>query len=406
MFFSESEVFEFINENDVKFIRLAFCDVFGTQKNISIQPGELARAFSTGISIDASAIRGFGSEEKTDLFLFPDPTTFSILPWRPQHGRVVRLFCNIKYPDGTDFELDSRLILNNAVKYAQKAGYGCEFGVECEFYLFQLDQNGNATDTPLDNAGYLDIAPEDKGENVRREICLTLEEMGIIPETSHHEDGPGQNEICFKHSTALLCADNVTTFKSVVKTVAARNGLYATFEPKPIKNCAGNGFHINMSPHKLGKQPEREDNEYFIAGILKYISDMTAFLNRTGDSYLRFGDFRAPKYITWSPQNRSQLIRIPAVSSDEMSRFELRSPDPMTNPYLAFALLIYAGIAGVENKLPLDEPINISLLTANDEQLHNIKLLPKSYKDAINLASHSEFIKNIFPARLIEAYLD
>ena len=406
MFFSESEVFEFINENDVKFIRLAFCDVFGMQKNISILPGELLRAFSTGISIDASAIRGFGSEEKSDLFLFPDPTTFSLLPWRPSNGRVVRLFCNIKYPDGTDFELDSRLILKQAVKCAQQAGYGCEFGVECEFYLFKLDESGNPTDIPFDNAGYLDIAPEDKGENVRREICLTLEEMGIIPETSHHEDGPGQNEICFKHSTALICADNATTFKSVVKTIAARNGLYATFEPKPIKACAGNGFHINMSPHKIGHSPELEDHQYFIAGILKYISEMTVFLNRTEDSYLRFGDFRAPKYITWSPQNRSQLIRIPSVSADEMIRLEVRSPDPMTNPYLAFALLLNAGIEGINNKIPLTEPINISLFNAGNEQLEGLELLPSNYKEAINLASSSEFIKNLFPTRLIEAYLN
>ena len=229
--YTYDEVMTFVEEEDVKFIRLAFCDVNGKQKNISIMPHELKKAFNDGISFDASAIDGFGDEVKSDLFLHPDSSTLSILPWRPSQGRVVRMFCDIKHPDGTPFEKDGRLILKKAVNEAANMGITCNFGAEVEFYLFKTDENGNKMSEPFDDAGYLDIAPDDKGENVRREICLTLLDMGIIPESSHHEEGPGQNEIDFKHSDALCSADNVVTLKSVVKTIAMRNGLCADFSP-------------------------------------------------------------------------------------------------------------------------------------------------------------------------------
>jgi glutamine synthetase len=242
MLYKENDAIEFIAENDVKFIRLAYCDIYGTQKNVSIMPSELKRAFKEGISFDASAVLGFGEEVRSDLFLFPDPSSLALLPWRPSHGRVVRFFCDIKHPDGTLFELSSRLILKNAVRYAAEKGFRISFGAECEFYLFKCDEEGNPTDIPFDNAGYMDVSPIDKGENVRREICLTLEEMGITPEASHHEEGPGQNEIDFKYGDPIVSADNVTTFKWVVRTIAARNGLFATFDPKPLKDQSGNGF--------------------------------------------------------------------------------------------------------------------------------------------------------------------
>lgn len=276
MFYTETEVMEFVKENDVKFIRLAFCDIFGVQKNIAIMPSELQRAFQEGFPFDATAVPGLESADD-DLLLVPDPSTFSILPWRPDTGRVIRLSCNLFNRDMTPFELDSRYLLKQATAAARKAGVTCNMGVNCEFYLFRTDENGNPTETPLDNAGYFDIAPEDKGENIRREICLSLESMGICPESSHHEEGPGQNEIDFKYSDPLSSADNVTAFKVAVTTLAARNGLYASFAPKPIPDKNGNGFHINISPDMF--QPEEGYFEHFMAGIMNRINEITLFLN-------------------------------------------------------------------------------------------------------------------------------
>lgn len=243
MKYSKQEVMQYVEEEDVKFIRLAFCDVFGKQKNVSIMPEELPRAFEYGIAFDASAIAGFGDESRSDLLLHPDAETLMILPWRPEHGRVVRMFCSISYPDGKPFACDTRTLLKQAAAQAAAEGYAFAFGAEQEFYLFKLDEDGEPTQEPYDKAGYMDIAPEDKGENIRREICLTLEQMGIRPESSHHEEGPGQNEIDFRYSDPLTAADNVITFQTIVRTVAHRNGLFADFSPKPLKEKPGNGFH-------------------------------------------------------------------------------------------------------------------------------------------------------------------
>ena len=246
MKYSKEEVIQYVQEEDVKFIRLAFCDVFGKQKNISIMPDELPRAFEHGIAFDASAVAGFGDEAKSDLLLHPEPETLMPLPWRPEHGRVIQLFSGITRPDGTPFECDTRNLLKNAVEAANNAGCEFTFGAEQEFYLFYLDEDGNPTKTPCDTAGYMDIAPEDHGENVRREICLTLEQMGIRPESSHHEQGPGQNEIDFHYGVPLDAADQMSTFMMAVRTIAGRNGLYADFSPVPLKDKPGNGYHINI----------------------------------------------------------------------------------------------------------------------------------------------------------------
>lgn len=398
MNFGYDDVLEFIEQEDAKFIRLAFCDIHGKLKNISVMPDEIKRAFSDGISFDASAIDGFDTEEKSDLFLFPVPSTLNVLPWRPSQGKVVRMFCNIKYPDGRPFELDSRLILENAVKYAKDNGLTIYFGTEFEFYLFKADENGNPTDVPFDNAGYFDVAPEDKGENVRREICLTLLEMGMKPECSHHEEGPGQNEIDFKYSDAITAADNAINFITVVKAAALSNGLFADFSPKPIKNCSGNGLHINMSI----KSDDGEDyTDRFIAGIMAHIKEMTAFLNPCENSYKRLGEKKAPKYITWSRENRSQLIRIPAATG-EYKRIELRSPDPTVNPYLAFALLIYAGIDGILTKKKLRNSTNINLYTADKSVTKNLDVLPQTLKEAVEAAKNSEFISKVLPKELVK----
>ena len=400
MKYSKAEVLQYMQEENIKFIRLEFCDVFGKQKNISIVPQELPRAFEQGIAIDASAISGFGDESHSDLFLHPDTDTLMLLPWRPEHGRVVRMFCSISYPDGTPFECDTRSLLKKAVQTAKQNGYQFFFGAEQEFYLFHLDENGNPTKTPYDNASYMDISPEDKGENIRREVCLTLEQMGILPESSHHEEGPGQNEIDFRYSDPLTAADNSMTFQTAVKTIAGLNGVFADFSPKPLENQAGNGFHINMSV----KSSDGTDNmDSMIAGILFKISDMTVFFNPTPDSYKRFGSHKAPKYISWSSENRSQLIRVPAAIGI-YRRAELRSPDPSANTYLAFALMIYAALEGIQNKLVLPPPADINLYKADDSTLKNFKQLPKDFKSACMAAANSDFIKKHIPDTILNIY--
>ena len=396
------KVVNFVQEEDVKFIRLAFFDVFGVQKNISIMPDELERAFYDGISFDASSIQGFGDEVQSDLFLFPDPSTLSILPWRPSNGRVARMYCDIRYPDGTIFEKDSRLILKKAIAYAGSMGVTVDVGAEMEFYLFKTDENGNATKIPFDRAGYLDIAPEDKGENVRREICFNLIDMGIQPESSHHAAGPGQNEIDFRYSDPLTAADNASTLKWVVKTSAMSNGLHAEFSPKPMANESGSSMHVNLS---IRSSDGQKDSEKFMAGIMAHVREMTLFLNPTEESYQRFGAKKAPKYITWSPENRSQLIRIPAAKSGH-NRIELRSPDPMANPYLAFALLIYAGLDGIEKDMDIPEPMNINLFTASEDITENLLTLPLSLSEAYKCAKHSDFINKYLPKAYLEAYGD
>lgn len=400
MKYTKEEIMQFVMEEDVKFIRLAFCDVFGKQKNISLMPDELSRAFDFGIAIDASAVEGFGGDIYSDLLLHPDPDTLSILPWRPEHGKVVRMFCTVTYPDGRLFENDTRSILIKAVEDARKEGYEFFFGAEMEFYLFKLDENGEPTDIPYDKAGYMDVAIADKGENVRREICLTLEQMGIHPESSHHEEGPGQNEIDFRYSDALSAADNTIAFANVVSAIAARNGLYASFSPKPLKDKPGNGLHINIS---VKSKDGADRKTSMIAGVLEHISEMTAFLNPTEKSYERLGSDKAPKFVSWSSENRSQLVRIPAAYG-EYKRAELRSPDPSANPYLAFALLIYAGLDGIKNNTELPRPANINFYKADEKTLSEYKRLPKTRSEAIEIAGSSKFIADHLPEMMIKTY--
>lgn len=400
MKYSQQEIIQYVQEEDVKFIRLAFCDIFGKQKNISIMPDELPKAFTYGIAIDASAIDGFGDETHSDLFLHPEPDTLMPLPWRPEEGSVVRMFCNITYPNGTPFEYDSRMILRQAIEEAAKEGLQFFFGTEQEFYLFQLDDHGEPTKIPYDHAGYMDIAPEDKGENIRREICLTLEQMGIRPESSHHEQGPGQNEIDFRYSDPLTAADNAMTFQTVVKAIALRNGLYADFSPKPLHHQPGNGFHINIS---VKSTYDQDCMNSMIAGILDKASEMTLFLNPLENSYERFGQDKAPRYISWSSENRSQLVRVPAALG-EYRRAELRSPDPAANSYLAFALLIYASMYGIKENLELPEPADLNLFKAPIEVLANFRQLPGNLPAACQEAKNSSFIKECIPKAITELY--
>ena len=400
MVYEKEEILQYIIEEDVKFIRMTFCDVMGRLKNVSIMPDELDRAFDYGIAIDASAVAGFGGEVYSDLVLRPDASTLCILPWRPEHGRVVRMFCSVHDPDGRPFEADTRAILARAVEDARKEGYTFFFGPEMEFYLFRLDESGVPTKTPYDHAGYMDVAPEDKGENVRREACLTLEQMGIRPESSHHEEGPGQNEIDFRYADPITAADNAVTFKSVIATVAAGNGLCADFSPKPLPDAPGSGMHINLSV----KSADGTDvMPQVMAGILARAYELSVFLNPLESSYRRFGCRKAPRYISWSSENRSQLIRIPAASG-EYRRAELRSPDPSCNPYLAFALLIYAGLDGIRCRLPLPAPADVNLFTAPESVTSQYRTLPANLDEAKQAARSSEFAAAQLPKRLLDYY--
>lgn len=397
--YTQEDVLTFIEEENVKFIRLAFFDVFGIQKNISILSQELPRAFKEGISFDASAIAGFAHEGKSDLFLHPDPSTLCILPWRPMDGRVIRMYCDIRYPDGTLFECDSRQLLKKAIQTASEENIQVDFGAEVEFYLFKENEAGPDVRIPFDQAGYMDVAPKDHGEDIRREICFTLFEMGIQPEASHHEEGPGQNEIDFRYSDALSAADQTSTFKWVVEMTAMSNGLQADFTPKPLREEAGNGMHINMSLH----DDQQDLQEAFMAGILEHIREMTLFLNPHKDSFLRLGEKKAPRYISWSYENRSQLIRIPAVKGSRR-RIELRSPDPTANPYLCYALLIYAGLDGIRRKLKAPKPLDVNLYTADDALLSSLQQLPLSHEEAWQAANSSLFIHSLLPQAYFDAY--
>lgn len=400
MSYTAQEIMDYCREEEVQFIRLAFCDAYGTQKNISIRPAELRHAFEQGIGFDASAVRGFANESRSDLLLFPDPSTLSVLPWRAENGSVVRMFCSICKPNGSIFECDTRSLLKKAVDEAKAEGLEFSFGSELEFYLFKRDINDEPTTEPYDKAGYMDIAPDDKGENIRRQICLTLERMGISTESSHHEEGPGQNEIDFHYADALRAADEAMAFRSVVKAVAHENGLFADFSPKPLADKPGNGYHINLS---VKNDEHHVKLPAVIAGILEHIKGMTVFLDPTEESYRRFGINKAPKYISWSSENRSQLVRIPAAAG-EYRRAELRSPDPTANPYLAFTLLIYAGLYGYKNGLYLPPVSDIDLLSADNAVAEGYEKLPQSLSEAKLCARENTFIKEHLPQRIIDIY--
>ena len=358
MQFSKDEVLQYVQEEDVKFIRLVFCDVFGKQKNISILAEELERAFSYGIAFDASAISGFGDETHSDLLLWPEPDTLALLPWRPEQGRVVRMFTR----SGT------RSLRKKKKKKACERGYTFFFGAEQEFYLFRLDEEGEPTKKPYDKAGYMDLAPDDRGENVRREICLTLEQMGIRPESSHHEEGPGQNEIDFRYADALTAADQAQTFQMIVKTVAHRNGLCADFSAKPLADAPGNGFHINLSVQPCDREGVFQN---VIAGVLTHVQSMTAFLNPTEQSYQRLGKNKAPSYLSWSCD---------------------------------FTLIIYAALDGIEKQLPLSEPCDVNLFKADAQFLSTFDRLPASLAAANSAAAGSSFIRAHVPAQVLDIY--
>ncbi len=397
------DIRELLAEYEIKFIRLAFCDISGRQKNIAIMADELEHAVKHGVSFDASAIKGFLNINESDLLLFPDLDTFSILPWRPAERAVARFYCYIAYPDRRPFEGDGRYLLSEIEKKSGSAGYSFLVGPECEFYLFETDEKGYPTLATLDDAGYFDMAPLDRGENVRREICFALENMGLKPERSHHEHGPGQNEIDFRCSSPLKAADDLMTFKTAVKAIAQQHGLFASFLPKPLEKESGNGLHINLSLYENNENLfEKKDPKAmsFMSGILRRMKEITAFANPLVSSYERLGQFEAPSTVSWSHQNRSTLIRIPYAEEHDC-RMEVRSPDPAANPYLLISLLLSAGFEGIADRLEAEPEAAGDVLSSPLPER-----LPASLSEAVGEASGSSFISRVIPGRIVKEYLE
>ncbi len=415
---TKQDIFNLVEEEDVRFVRLQFTDMLGNMRNMAITTSKLDDALNNSCMFDGSSIKGFVSIEESDLYLHPDFDTFAIFPWRPHQGKVARLICDVYTPDGKRLESDPRGILQSAVKEAEEMGYKFEVGPECEFFLFNTDERGNPTIEPHDNAGYFDLAPLDNGENCRREICLTLEEMGYAVESSHHEMAPGQHEITFRYDDALKTADRIVTFKTVVKTIAKRNGLHATFMPKPLQGVSGSGMHLTMTLKKDGKNVfDSADGasrlsdtaRRFIAGLLKYTPDMACLTNPTVNSYKRFiPGYEAPCYISWSERNRSLLVRVPSVKKGQDVRVELRSPDPTANPYLALAACLKAGLKGIKDgeELPPSIDVNIYKLSEKQRESLGIKSLPISLNEAVRIARKSDFIKELLGEKFALNYFE
>lgn len=415
--YQKEDIVRIVGEEDVRFIRLQFTDILGALKNVTITPSQLEKALDNKCMFDGSSIEGFVRIEESDMYLHPDLDTFAIFPWNTQNGRVARLICDIYLPDGKPFEGDPRHVLCKTLKHASSLGYTFNVGPECEFFLFNTDEFGHSTTVTHDTAGYFDLGPSDLGESCRRDICLNLEEMGFEIEASHHEVAFAQHEIDFKYSEALSAADNLLTFKLVVKTCAEANGLCATFMPKPIENRAGSGLHTNMSLFRNGENafydPESETGlshagMNFIAGVMKHIKGICAVTNPLVNSYKRLiPGFEAPCYIAWTMSNRSALIRIPA-SRGAGTRVELRSPDPAGNPYLAFALLLAAGLDGIENDL---QPVpavsaNIYDIGEDERKANRIDNLPEDLHAAVEEMKADPFVRETLGGHVFSKYVE
>lgn len=415
--YSKEDVLRLVQENGVKFIRLQFTDIIGTLKNVAITDKQLERILDNGCMFDGSSIEGYVRIEESDMYLKPELDSFAIFPWRPQQGKVARLICDVYRPDGTPFYGDPRNVLKKVIQEAEELGYSMNVGPECEFFLFHTDDKGQPTTITQDEGGYFDLAPTDMGENARRDMTMVLEEMGFEIEASHHEVAPGQNEIDFKYADALATADNIMTFKLVVKTVAQRHGLYATFMPKPLFGINGSGMHVNMSLNKEGKNAFVNENDVnglsetaysFIAGIMKNIKGITAITNPLVNSYKRLvPGYEAPVYIAWSGKNRSPLIRVPA-SRGAGTRVELRCPDPSANPYLVLACLLAAGLDGIKNNLKAPKSVEKNIFEMTEEERNNegIESLPESLKAAIDCMKENELVKDVLGEHIFSKYIE
>lgn len=414
--YTKKDIIRMVDEEDVEFIRLQFTDIFGTLKNVAITASQLEKALNNQCMFDGSAIEGFVRIEESDMYLYPDLDTFTIFPWRPQQGKVARIICDVYCTDQKPFEGDPRHILKKVIKEAADMGYTFNVGPECEFFLFHTDDDGQPTTISHEKAGYFDLGPVDLGENARRDMVLTLEDMGFEIEASHHEVAPAQHEIDFKYDEALITADNIMTFKLAVKTIAKRHGLFASFMPKPKSGIAGSGMHVNMSLFKDGKNIFVDEKDkiglskeayYFIGGIMKHMKGMTAITNPLVNSYKRMvPGYEAPIFIAWSATNRSPLIRIPA-SRGESTRVELRCPDPAANPYLVLAVCLAAGLEGIRGKIepPADIHENVFYMEEEERERRGIESLPLDLEAAVEELEKDEFVKNVLGAHITEKYI-
>ena len=417
MSYSKEDIIRMVKEEDVEFIRLQFTDIFGQLKNVAITASQIEKAVNDQVMFDGSSIEGFVRIDESDQYLYPDLDSFAIFPWRPSHGRVARLICDVHDPDGKPFVGDPRHVLKRALKRAEEMGFDAfNVGPEAEFFLFQTDDEGKPTTRTNDEAGYFDLGPLDHGESTRREICMALEQMDFEIEASHHECAQGQHEIDFKYAEALHAADNIMTFKLAVKTLAQRNGLHATFMPKPIFGIAGSGMHTNMSLFRNGKNAFYDPDDprglskeaySFIAGLLHHVRGMAAVTNPLVNSYKRLvPGYEAPCYLAWSASNRSALIRIPA-SRGQGTRVELRSPDPSCNPYLAFAVCLAAGLDGMERKLTPPEEIteNIFEMNADERAACGIEDLPDSLEHALDALEADPLMAEVLGPHIYTQYI-
>lgn len=413
--YTKEEILRLVREEDIQFIRMQFTDIFGQMKNVAITASQIEKALDNQIMMDGSSIEGFVRIEESDQYLWPDLDTFAILPWRPQYGKVARLICDVHNPDGTPFVGDPRGVLKRALARAGELGLTFNVGPELEFFLFQTDEDGNPTTKTSDEAGYFDLGPLDHGESTRREICLCLEEMGFEIEASHHEVAAGQHEIDFKYTEALQAADNIMTFKLAVKTLAQKNGLHATFMPKPVHGTAGSGMHVNMSLFRDGQNAFFDAADprnlspmayQFIAGLLEHVQGFCAVTNPLVNSYKRLvPGYEAPCHLAWSTGNRSALIRIPTPRGDG-TRVELRSPDPSCNPYLAFAVCLAAGLNGIQRQLtpPAESNENLYAIAA-DLEAQGVRRLPASLEAAIHALEADCVVTAALGSHVTEQYV-
>lgn len=384
----QEELKDYIETEDIKFIRLVFFDILGNQKNKAVMPSQLNLVMKGQESFDGSAVAGFSRGNRSDLLLKPDVSTMAILPWRPLSGKVARLICDVNLPDGTPFAYDTRRILKEACAKAEKRGIHVTFGTEMEFYLFRMDENGKKTYEPIDEAGYMDTDPSDHGDNIRRDICFALLDMGITPEASHHERGRGQNEVDFRYGDALKAADDAVTFRWTVRSIAGTSGAWADFSPKPLINEPGSGMHVNFA---VSADDGKDHTDAFLAGVLSHAREMTYFFNPDEASYRRLGRMEAPVDVSWGYENRDVLVRIPAAT-EERRRMELRSPDASANPYLVFAMVLEAGLDGVAKDMRLPG------------EGTSLGKLPQSLREAKDLAVESDFVKQVLPEGFLDAY--
>ncbi len=415
--YTAEDIARIVHEQEIRFIRLQFTDIFGQLKNVDVPASQLEKVLAGKIMFDGSSIEGFVRIQESDMYLRPDFDSFVCIPWQQQFGNVGRLICDVYMPDGTPFEGDPRYRLRRVLDEAAKMGYSFNVGPECEFFLFKMDEKGHATTHVLDKAGYFDLGTIDHGCVVRREMCLALETMGYEVEASHHECAPGQHEIDFKYADALSSADNIMTFKLTVKSIAQKNGLHATFMPKPVFGQAGSGMHTNMSLFKDGKNVFADEADKlglsreaysFIAGLIAHARGMTAITNPLVNSYKRLvPGYEAPCYIAWSAHNRSPLIRVPSARGAG-TRVELRNPDPCANPYLELAVCLAAGLDGIRRGLtpPPSVDRNIYELSAAQRAELGIDSLPASLHNAIVEMQKDELIMSVLGEHIAPRYIE